>query len=556
MSAFRLRWVIVLVALGLGSAAPASAGGMAPDLQAAVNANPASTTPVRVIVQYRPGSAGGLLFGLLSGIQLLRHLPLVNGDLLSVPLNEVSTLAAESAVKWVSPDRALYRYAESGVPTIGADAVWTSTGQQGSGIRVAVLDTGIYAPHPDLGSRLVAWYDCVNGSATPYDDDGHGTHVAGCVLGSGAASGGAYTGTAPAADLVAVKVLGQGGSGTDSAVIAGLDWCVQNAPQLNIRIVNLSLGRKPTESTTTDPLCAAVRKVVAAGITVICSAGNKGMNGQGATVYGGIGCPGNEPAVITVGASNTQATADRGDDTVCHFSSRGPTAIDQWAKPDLVAPGNQVVSLRAPGSALDTSYPQNQVGTSYFTLSGTSFAAPRVAGVVALMLSLNPYLDPNTIKGALQYTAEPLNTGLTPGLDCLTQGAGLVNAPGAVSVAQSIQSASSVGSPWLRSPLAGSSQIGSRLCVWSGEIFWGSQRFTGGDLFNDRQSAWSGHVWWNDATTWYGAASAQDNGVSADQSVWSSQAVWTDPTIWPDQSTWGESVTMTSGEAFSTATTD
>src|SRR5262249_8976901 len=156
-------------------------------------------------------------------------------------------------------------------------------------------------------------------------------------------------------------------------------------------------------------------------------------------------------SAITVGALNTQQTASRADDTVCSYSSRGPTYIDHLCKPDVVAPGNKIVSLRSPGSYLDVTFAANQVvpteygailgPSDYFTLSGTSMAAPQVAGVVALMLEANPCVGPNTVKGILTYTAQRLNltdalgNPLSRGISNLTQGAGSVNAIGAVEVA-------------------------------------------------------------------------------------------------------------------------
>jgi serine protease AprX len=289
--------------------------------------------------------------------------------------------------------------------------------------------------------------------------------VAGIVAGSGALSARLFTGVAPDADLVGVKVLEGNGSGYVSTVIAGLDWCVQNRAALGIRVINLSMGHKPGESYRTDPLCAAVRRAVQAGMAVVCSAGNKGKNDAGQIVYGGISSPGMEPSAITVGALNTWETARRSDDTVCTFSSRGPTYLDGLTKPDLVAPGNKIVSVRSPGSKADVDLPLNQVdplsyaklGTpEYFRLSGTSMAAPQVAGTVALVLQANPYLAPNTEKGILMYSAQwlslkdTLGQPLSKGLSTLTQGAGSLNAVGAVEVALAIDPSKPVGSPWLR----------------------------------------------------------------------------------------------------------
>ena len=555
MRTLRGCWAFLLAALiCLLPSQPAFAGGLAPDLLSDLNSTTLSLLQTRrVIVRKNGSSLTSTLLWLLYGARVVRNLPLANQAVVTIPLINVSALARDAGVRWVSPDHPIYRFGDSGVQAIGADQVWSTTGQQGSGISVAVLDTGINAAHVDLGgstgSRLVAWQDFVNGTPTPYDDDGHGTHVAGCVLGNGTASSGAETGTAPQANLVAVKVLQAGGAGNDSDVIAGIDWCIQNAATYNIRVINLSLGRKPGESTTTDPLCDACRRAVQAGIVVVASAGNKGQNSSGQTAYGGIGCPGNEPAVITVGATNSHNTATRTDDTVCGFSSRGPTYLDQWAKPDLVAPGNQVVSLRAPGSLIDTNYPQNQVGTDYFLLSGTSFSAPRVAGVAALMLGVNPGLQPNTVKGLLQFTAEHLNLGLSAGLDCITQGAGALNAPGAVQLASLLNPSVAVGGTWTTQPIYPYSTIGGYTFGWSNGLFWGTDYRSGADLFNYRQQAWSDQVSWGSTANWYGSYSQQSNGVAADQAYWSNQVIWDDPNIWPDHATWGEDKTMILGES-------
>src|SRR5262249_19005156 len=163
--------------------------------------------------------------------------------------------------------------------------------------------------------------------------------------------------------------------------------------------------------------------------------------GAGEPLYGGIDCPANEPSAITVGALNTHGTGPRADDTVCSYSSRGPTYLDQAAKPDLVAPGNEILSVRAPGSYLDQAYPGNRVRWNpsaaqpeYFRMSGSSMAAPQVAGIAALMLDANPLLSPNAVKAVLMYTAQRLDLRdalgqpLAPGLSVLTQGAGSVNA--------------------------------------------------------------------------------------------------------------------------------
>src|SRR5262249_2634692 len=248
------------------------------------------------------------------------------------------------------------------------------------------------------------------------------------IAGNGADSHGREAGVAPDASLIVLKVLDANGGGTIRNIIAALDWVLANRTRDNIRIVNLSVGGSVTESDWADPLAPAAERV----------AGDAGRNAQGETQYGAIVAPGNAPWVLTVGASSHQGTAGRGDDIVASFSSRGPTYKDFTAKPDLVAPGTGTVSLSDPwGTFYRTQSKYLMDGTvptpykPYLTLSGTSMAAPVVAGTVALMLQANPSLTPNAVKAILQYTAQTY-----PGYDALTEGAGFLNAVGAVRLAR------------------------------------------------------------------------------------------------------------------------
>src|SRR6266446_960172 len=184
---------------------------------------------------------------------------------------------------------------------------------------------------------------------------GHGTHVAGLIGGAGVSSGLAngyqavYAGTAPNVNLVNLRVLDQYGFGTDSQVIAAIQQAIALQSIYNIRVINMSLGRPVFESYTLDPVDQAVEAAWKAGIVVVVAAGNNGRYAA-TNGYATIGAPGNDPAVITVGATLTLGTATRVDDTIASYSSKGPTAIDHIVKPDLVAPGNRLVSLRAAGS--------------------------------------------------------------------------------------------------------------------------------------------------------------------------------------------------------------
>ncbi len=414
---------------------------------------------------------------------------------------DIARLGADAHTRHISPDLPIQACdAGTSAPVVdyamqatGADFLQSHNSLTGKGVTVAVLDTGIY-PHDDLTTpyqRLTGWADLVNNKSKPYDDNGHGTHVAGLVGGDGAASyQNHYSSwllrTAPLANLVGVKVLDKDGSGSVSTVIAGIDWCVAHKAALNIRVLNLSVGHPIGESYKTDPLCQACERAWAAGITVVCAAGNYGRSvpsdQTSAPQYGSITSPGNDPHVITVGAMNTMATLDRGDDRICSYSSRGPSAVDLVLKPDLVAPGNNMISLAAPGSALYTQAGANLLdpktfggngGRAYLTLSGTSMASPVVAGAAALLLQADPTLTPDTIKARLMLSASKI-----AGSDYLTYGAGYLNVVGALQLTQ--VSATGTISPNLVRNLDGSVSVAN--FGWGGGSILGQNFGWGGDL--------------------------------------------------------------------------
>ena len=247
------------------------------------------------------------------------------------------------------------------------------------------------------------------------------------MAGDGTASGGAYTGVAPGANLIDVRVISATGSTTVSTLLAGMQWVLAHRSDYNIRVVNLSAGAPVTVSYNNDPLAMAVEVLVFSGITVVVSAGNDGPKRSSIT------SPGSDPYVITVGGIDDGGTATTADDAIASWSSQGPTAIDGLAKPDLVAPGRKIVSLRSPGSTLDQELPDRVVlgldplVPQYFRLSGTSMAAPVVTGVVALMLERTPTLTPAQVKARLKGSAAPLAYGSPD-----TTGSGLVSALGAI----------------------------------------------------------------------------------------------------------------------------
>src|SRR5713226_4045682 len=203
---------------------------------------------------------------------------------------------------------------------------------------------------------------------------------------------------------------------------------IQNRERYNIRVVNMSLSMPVRESFHTDPLCKAVELAVRSGIVVVCSSGNlgrtdviTGYNADGSAIYqlayGAVGSPGNSPYVITVGATDSHETVRRSDDTVASFSSKGPTRFDHLVKPDIVAPGRRIVApMSQENPTFGTQYPNRvvqPVGTgarphTYFNYSGTSFAAPVVSGIVALMLQANKSLTPALVKAVLARSAQEL----------------------------------------------------------------------------------------------------------------------------------------------------
>jgi serine protease AprX len=447
---------------------------------------PRGTSRVLVITQ---SGAGDSVIRAAGG-RPLRYLPQARAHVAVIDDRRIHRLASTPAVLSVHLDREVRSTMERTAAAIGARWVADNLGVDGAGIGVATIDSGISSWHDDLGAdRLAQFVDFVNGQTAPYDDYGHGTHVAGIIAGSGRDSDGARRGIAPAAQLVVLKALDATGGGYISDVISAIDYAIASRAAYNIRVINLSVAAGVYESYLEDPLTLAARRAVDAGLVVVAAAGNLGRNVSGRSQYGAIAAPGNAPWVLTVGASSHMGTADRADDVVAAFSSRGPSAIDRAAKPDLVAPGVGIESTTEPSSALFAAYPASRLyGTAdtisepYLSLSGTSMAAPVVAATVALMLQANPALTPNAVKAILQYTAES-----KPDYDHLTQGAGFLNARGAVHLARRF--AGTVDA-------AEAGDAGR----WSRHIIWGESRVSGAHL-PPSSPAWNRGVVWGASAT-------------------------------------------------------
>ena len=370
---------------------------------------PPPPPPVKVIVQQLDPNdpAPAALVGLLGG-QVTKQLPIVTGFAATIPSTAIDDLAALPGVRAVTGDHMVVPSAAAtdtpAGPSVHREAIGSSAanagGLTGAGTTVAVLDTGIADVAP-LSARLrsIGTQRCLNLSteAGCADSYGHGTFVAGMVHS-----------VAPGADLLAVKLSGRDGTSNVSTVLAALQWVIVNREAHGIDVVNLSIRSDSSLSYRVDPLNLAVEQVWANGITVVVAAGNQGDSA------GTIAKPGDDPWVITVGASDDRGTASTTDDTVAQFSSRGPTLADGLVKPDVVAPGRSVHSLRSPGSEADLRYPYF-VDDTYRLGSGTSFSAPAVTGAAALLLQADPTATNDRIKFALMETARPLGPATEAG---------------------------------------------------------------------------------------------------------------------------------------------
>jgi serine protease AprX len=360
-------------------------------------------------------TASGLLSPVTAVLQVggsvQTQFQLINGVLASIPTAAAAVLNALPGIV-VTPDAqvSLQDVPESTGPHAPSDAFLTQTGASrlaaqgdtGQGVTVAVVDTGI-DQLPDFSGRLIGGVDLTGGGDPFQDSYGHGTFVAGLIAGDGASSNGQYSGEAPGANLVSIKVAGANGLTDLGTIIQGLQWAVDHQALYQIKVLNLSLGFQSNESTVVNPLDLAVSAVWNAGITVVASAGNAGpFNGT-------ILSPGDDPLVITVGALDDMgaATDSTNGDEMTDFSSAGPTSPDGWVKPDLVTSGRSLVSLAAPGSSLVSEYPSAQIGTANFTGSGTSFSTAITSGAVALILQDNPGLTPDQVKARLLGNTSP-----------------------------------------------------------------------------------------------------------------------------------------------------
>jgi subtilisin family serine protease len=529
-----MRWTLVVPVLLAITAGPA--GAQAPTsarakLDDALRARARQFTGrSRVIVEYR----GAPDVRAINGARGVAGRQLAGGRLQIADLDnqQLDALAADTRIVRIVLDRDTFPTMERTGAAVGATTGRTDFGVTGRGVGVAVIDSGITRINEDVlldangnwSPAVVHYKDFTQDLGwpswipqIPNDPYGHGTHVAGIIRGSGYLSGGRRSGVAPGARLIGLRVLDDEGHGHISDVIDAIDYAISIKRTYNVRIINLSVGASVTSSYKVDPLTLATKRAVDAGIVVIAAAGNQGRNAAGDEQYGGITAPGNAPWVLTVGAESHNGTARRSDDSLAGFSSRGPTWLDFGAKPDIIAPGVGIESLTDWSTRLYHELPDYLLsGTRprpykpYLSLSGTSMAAPVVAGAVALMLEANPLLTPNAVKGILEYTAQD-NAGVSP----LEEGAGLLNVPGAIRMAT-----------FFRHPRTDvgmhADAIEGEVIPWSEQMIWGNYRITGGVLLPHSNA-------WNLSTRWGVLHSATGAPVvwgarDTDNIVWSTAA--------------------------------
>jgi serine protease AprX len=408
---------------------------------------------------------------------------------------------------------------------INADDMW-ARGYTGKGVGVALIDTGVVPVQGLKSGNVVIGPDLSLESQGPQgnlDDFGHGTHMAGIIAGNDGTTYG-FKGIAPGAKLLSVRVGAHDGAADVSQLIAAVDWVVEhrNDNAMNIRVLNLSFGTDGTQATTLDPLTHAIENAWRAGITVVVSGGN------GGDTRPSLDNPARDPFTIAVGADDTHATNGSADDTIPVFSSRGSVLRHV----DVVAPGQSVVSLRNPGSVIDTEYPAARVDTRFFKGSGTSEATAVVSGSIALLLQQRPDLTPDDVKHMLMTTAQPVVGGPQ------ATGAGLVNVLAAAAaprplIAQSFAKSTGLGT-----------LEGARGTHHIGQNADGSKDLTGErDIFG---KPWNAPVWAaasTDGTAW--------NGGDWNGSTWAGTCFCTASPYW-SSSTWSSSTWSSSTWSSST----
>ncbi|MCJ7625836.1 MAG: S8 family peptidase [Anaerolineaceae bacterium] len=409
--------ILMLLSLTIVAIGPATIITVGGSIVHPLIAQMAAETPdqmLRVIVQKADTSSQVESLVEQLGGEVISDLYIINAIIAEISAADAIKLGANPAVRWVSLDAAVESTSRSGdkpqpanqvslppnyfLETLNVQPVW-DMGYHGEGIGVAVIDSGIFTDRDfsiTVGKpkiRIVAEVN-LNGEKTS-DEYGHGTHVAGILGGNGTASDGFYSGIAPKVDLINLKISDDYGMAYESDAVEALQWVLDNKAEYNIRVVNLSINTTTEGSYHNSPLDAAAEILWFNGVVVVVSSGNKGPGGGFNTANA---APANDPFVITVGASDEKGTPDRSDDMVASFSAFGSTT-DGFVKPDIIAPGKDIISVLAQSSDWAINAPDRVVvENEYFRISGTSMSAPMVSAAVALLLQSEPDLTPDQVK--------------------------------------------------------------------------------------------------------------------------------------------------------------
>jgi serine protease AprX len=417
-------------------------------------------------------------------------LPMIQGVIANVPASRLADLSSRAVVV---PNRAISLTAKkydavdasslvsTATSDIGAPTLW-SHGITGAGETVALIDTGV-AHVADLADHIVAEAN-ITTEPTAEDTFGHGTFQAGLIAGDGTSSNGKYVGVAPNAGIMSIKVADASGSTSLGQVLIGAQLVDGARKRFNVDVALLAISSESPLPPELDPLTRALRRLWADGITVVVPAGNDGPDA------GTIGSPGEDPVLLTAGSVNDNGTGTPLDDTMSAYSSRGPT---RWGmdKPDVVAPGEHLVSLRAPGSTVDNANPGSRVGDAYVKGSGTSMSAAVTAGAAALVSAAHKKWSPDQIKAVFMAQANPL-----PDADGASQGAGVID------VVQSVLSSAPTDLPDAPD-MSDSGDAGSGRMQWDGRT-WDGRTWAGRswDARSWDARTWDGRSW--DARTWDG----------------------------------------------------
>ena len=510
--------LVVVVPFG-AAASPSKADGptafVTPSLLSSVQTNAGGSFDV--IVQGKGGNqAAKALADVLGGSKkAYKDFRSIDGIAVQLSGAQVLTLAGNNHVSSITPD-ARVRLSAASASVSSTDKWPYVTGvDKFSGApaaTIAIVDSGIDTTRPEFAGRIAA---SVNLSTlpgnSPGDGRGHGTFVAGIAAGKLAGRDGA----APTAKLVSIDVMDDQGMARTSDVIAACDWIMANKAQYGIKVANFSLHSSVANSFMYDPLDKAVERLWFNGVTVVVAAGNYGYPDRPSGVPF---APGNDPFVITVGASDTGKSVSTNDDTAAPWSAYGYT-LDGFAKPDVSAPGRYMVGPVPVTSTLYSERPDHIVDTGYMELSGTSFAAPVVSGIAALILGGNPSLSPDQVKGALLLGAKPLAKAAD-----MSEGAGEVNAGKSIQLKNPPPANKALAKFVVADPVSGSPvfDAASWASAAKADASWANASWS--------DASWSSASW--ASASWAAASWASASWASASwDSSSSAQASWADMSL-------------------------